>query len=43
MLEKIGQLALPELIAATKEVKPYNYAQLLLKKHASINFCILYI
>jgi len=39
MLEKIGQLALPELIVATEEIKPYNFAQLLLKKHASINFC----
>jgi hypothetical protein len=40
ILEKIGQLSLPELIVATKEIKPYNYAQLLLKKHASINFRI---
>jgi hypothetical protein len=40
ILEAIGQLSLPELLVATKEIKPYNYAQLLLKQHASINFCI---
>jgi hypothetical protein len=40
ILESIGRLSLPELLVATKEVKPYKYAQLLLKKHASINFCI---
>jgi hypothetical protein len=40
MLETIGRLSLPELLVATKEIKPYKYAQLLLKKHASINFCI---
>ncbi|XP_023726242.1 uncharacterized protein LOC111874734 isoform X3 [Cryptotermes secundus] len=33
MLETIGQLSLPELLVATKEIKPYKYAQLLLKKH----------
>jgi hypothetical protein len=43
ILEAIGQLSLPELLVATKEIKPYNYAQLLLEKHASINFCIRYI
>jgi hypothetical protein len=43
ILEAIGQLSLPELLVATKEIKPYNYARLLLEKHASINFCIHYI
>lgn len=43
ILEAIGQLSLPELLVATKEIKPYNYAQLLLKKHASINFSTHYI
>jgi len=43
ILEAIGKLSLPELLVATKEIKPYNYAQLLLEKHASINFCIHYI
>jgi hypothetical protein len=43
ILETIGQLSLPELIVATKEIKPYRYAQLLLKKHASISVCIFYI
>jgi hypothetical protein len=38
MLETIGQLSLPELLVATKEIKPYKYAQLLLKKHASVIF-----
>jgi hypothetical protein len=40
MLECIGRLSLPELLVATKEIKPCKYAQLLLRKHASINFCI---
>jgi hypothetical protein len=43
MLEKTGQLALPELVVATNEIKPYTYAQLLLKKHVSIDFCIHYV
>jgi len=43
ILEAIGQLSVPELLVATKEIKPYNYAQLLLEKHASINFYIHYI
>jgi len=43
ILEAIGQLSLPELLVATKEIKPYNYAQLLLEKNASINFYIHYI
>jgi len=42
ILEAVGQLSLPELLVATKEIKPYNYAQLLLEKHASINSCIHY-
>jgi hypothetical protein len=43
MLETIGKLSLPELLVATKEIKPYKYAQLLLKKHASVNFYIQYV
>jgi hypothetical protein len=37
ILEAIGQLSVPEILVATKEIKPYDYAQLLLKKHASFN------
>ena len=33
ILEANGQLSLPELLVVTKEIKPYNYAQLLLEKH----------
>lgn len=33
ILEAIGQLSLPELLVVAKEIKPYNYAQLLLEKH----------
>jgi hypothetical protein len=43
ILEAIGQLSLPELLVASKEIKPYYYAQLLLEKHASISFYIHYI
>jgi hypothetical protein len=38
ILESIGRLSLPELLVATKEIKPHKYAELLLKKYASINF-----